>query len=148
MLRKFEQSNPGAVKYVMKDWPWNASCNFATQGIPGHEAACNAAAAARMARDCGREQEMTTWLFGHQETTPSAVADAATRILGLGPGEFEKDYALELPNIKQDVADGQALKVRSTPTYFINGVRLPDSQLLPPAYFEQAIRLELARAGA
>ena len=28
ILEKFKQSHPGAVKYVLKDWPWNGKCNF------------------------------------------------------------------------------------------------------------------------
>ncbi len=147
VLQKFAQSNPNAVKYVMKDWPWNSACNFTTPGIPGHEASCNAAAAARIARDRGKSDEMITWLFGHQGTSPPAVAEAATTILGLGPGEFETAYKQVLPAIRQDVADGQLLKIGGTPTFFINGVRLPDSPL-SPAYFEMAISLELAKAGA
>jgi uncharacterized membrane protein/protein-disulfide isomerase len=146
VLQKFAQSNPKAVKYVMKDWPWNSSCNFATQGIPGHEASCNAAVAARIARDRGKADEMITWLFAHQGTTPPAVAEAATTILGLGPGEFDSAYQAKLPAIQQDVADGQLLQVSGTPTFFINGVRLPNAPL-SPAYFELAINLELEKAG-
>jgi uncharacterized membrane protein/protein-disulfide isomerase len=145
VLRKMEQAHPGAVKYVMKDWPWSAACNFATTGIRGHEASCNAAAAARMARERGKGDEMLAWLFSHQGTTPDAVAAAATSILGLGAGEFEADSAKVLPGIRQDVADGQALNVHSTPTFFLNGVRLPDSPMTP-AYFEMAINLELEKA--
>jgi uncharacterized membrane protein/protein-disulfide isomerase len=146
VLEKFDRSNPGAVKYVMKDWPWSAACNFATPGIPGHEASCNAAAAVRIARDRGKTDEIVTWLFAHQGTTPAAVAEATTRILGLGPGEFEKAYQLQLAGIRQDVADGQMLRITGTPTFFINGVRLPASPI-PAAYFEMAISLELAKAG-
>jgi hypothetical protein len=28
VLEKFERTDPGAVKMVLKDWPWNAKCNF------------------------------------------------------------------------------------------------------------------------
>jgi len=147
VLQKFDRSNPGAVKYVMKDWPWNSACNFTTPGIPGHEASCSAAAAVRIARDRGKTDEMITWLFAHQGTTPAAVAEAASRMLGLGPGEFETAYQRQLPGIRQDVADGQMLKIGGTPTFFINGVRLPDSPI-PAAYFEMAIDLELAKAAA
>jgi uncharacterized membrane protein/protein-disulfide isomerase len=146
VLRKFDQSNPKAVKYVMKDWPWNSACNFTTPGIPGHEASCNAAVAARIARDRGKADETMAWLFAHQGTTPAAVIEAATTILGLGPGEFETAYKAKLPAIQQDVADGQLLQVNTTPTFFINGVRLPNAPL-SPAYFEMAIDLELAKAG-
>ena len=37
--------------------------------------------------------------------------------------DFDAAYALKLPDIRKDVAEGQALNIRSTPTYFINNVR-------------------------
>ena len=73
VLEKFAKSHPGAVKYVVKDWPWNSACNFnASRTIPGHEASCDAAVAARMARDRGKFEVMTDWLFANQGTTPAA----------------------------------------------------------------------------
>jgi hypothetical protein len=41
----------GAIKYVEKDFPWNAQCNTSIQQtIPGHESACAAAVAVRLPR--------------------------------------------------------------------------------------------------
>jgi protein-disulfide isomerase len=141
VLDKFAKSNPGQVDYVMKDWPWNAACNFNTAStIHGHEAACDAAAAARMARDRGKYQEMADWLFANQGTTPAAVRDAAQRLLGVT--DFDAEYAKKLPDIRRDIADGGVLQIRGTPTFFINGVRF--DQLIQPQYFELAITLELA----
>jgi uncharacterized membrane protein/protein-disulfide isomerase len=142
ILDKFAKSNPGQVDYVMKDWPWNAACNFNTAStIHGHEAACDAAAAARMARDRGKYQEMADWLFANQGTTPAAVRDAAQRLLGVT--DFDAEYAKKLPDIRRDIADGGVLQIRGTPTFFINGVRF--DQLIQPQYFELAIQLELAK---
>ena len=145
VLKKFGSSHPGAVKYVMKDWPWNAACNFNTSStIPGHEAACNAAVAARLARDRGKYDEMAAWLYGNQGTSPQAVRDTVTRILGAV--DFDREYALKLADIRRDIADGGVLGIRGTPTFFINGVRLPEG-MLPPELFELAINLELKKAG-
>lgn len=144
VLDKFAASNPGAVKYVVKDWPWDTKCNFnAGRTIPGHEAACDAAAAARMARDRGRYDEMASWLYANQGARPEAVRAAASRILGVT--DFDREYALKLPEIRTDIADGGVLRVQATPTYFVNGVRLPGS--MAPQYFELAINLELEKAG-
>jgi protein-disulfide isomerase len=145
ILEKFAKSNPGAVKYVVKDWPWNRNCNFNTAStISGHEGACNAAAAARMARDRGKYDEMVEWLYANQGTTAAAIRSAAERILGVK--DFDAEYAKKLPDIRRDIADGGALRITSTPTFFINGVRLPEGTI-PAAYFELAISLELKRAG-
>jgi len=133
------------VKYLVKDWPWNSGCNFNTAStISGHEAACNAAAAARMAQDRGKYDEMVTWLYANQGTTAAAVRAAAEKILGVK--DFDAEYARKLPEIRRDVADGGVLRITSTPTFFINGVRLPEGTI-PAAYFELAISLELKRAG-
>jgi uncharacterized membrane protein/protein-disulfide isomerase len=143
VLEKFEQSNPGAVKYVLKDWPWNTKCNTNAQTL--HPAACEAAVAVRIARAQGKakEREMEEWLFARQQppATPDEVKAAAQKILGIS--DFDQQYQQKLPDIRRDVADGVALGINGTPTYFINGVRLPQ---MPPAYFELAIQLELNKA--
>jgi protein-disulfide isomerase len=145
ILAKFQQSNPGAVKYLMKDWPWNSKCNFNTTTTM-HSGACEAAAAARMARDRGqaKEEEMETWLYGNQPTmSPATVKSAAERILGIK--DFAGEYAKKLPDIRRDVADGGALRIQGTPTLFINGVRI--EQPMPAQFFEMAIQIELNKAG-
>jgi hypothetical protein len=85
---------------------------------------------------------MADWLFSHQGTTRETLRQEAVRILG--PLDFDKEYAARLPDIRRDIADGGVLRVNSTPTYFINGVRLPDG-MLPIQYFELALNLELQR---
>ena len=44
------------------------------------------------------------------------------------------------------VALGRQLQVKSTPTFFINGVKIEGA--LPPQYFDQAIAYELQHAAA
>jgi hypothetical protein len=149
VLEKFAQTNPGAVKVVLKDWPWNAKCNFTLSGGggPNHPGACEAAAAFRMARDFGpaKELEMEEWLYNNQlNMAPDTVKAAAQRILGFA--DFDQRYVSKLPDIKKDVADGAALRINGTPTLFINGVRVVSRGLMPAEYFEQAIQLELNKA--
>jgi protein-disulfide isomerase len=142
VLQKFEESHPGAVKYVLKDWPWDAECNF--NGGTLHDAACEAAAAVRMARDRGKDKEleMEDWIYANQTATPDAVRAAAEKFM---PGlNFAREYPQKLIGVRQDIADGGALGIRSTPTLFINGVRIED--LMPASYFEMAIQLELDKA--
>jgi uncharacterized membrane protein/protein-disulfide isomerase len=142
VLDKLAKSHPGAVKYVIKDYPWNRDCNFNSNGtIPGHEAACDAAVAARVAKEKGKYDEMVNWIYANQGTTKANLRAAAQRILG--PFDFDKEYGLKLPDIRRDVADGGALAVRGTPTYFVNGVQLPPMR---PEYFELALMLEIERA--
>jgi len=145
---KFAESHPGAVRQVIKDYPLNNACNF-TMTRALHQAACEEAALVRMARERGRADEAIDWLFSVPDQTgltPGAVkAEAASRF---GVTDFDREYQALLPAIRQDIADGQALQVGSTPTYFINGIRAQTPNgWLPPDYFELAITLELERAG-
>jgi hypothetical protein len=60
---------------------------------------------------------------------------------------------VKLTEVQRDVTDGGILRVDSTPTYFVNGVRVKgfynggwDGQhLLDPRLFEAAIRFEMNR---
>lgn len=145
ILAKFAAEHPGKVKYVLKDWPWHSRCNF-NSGTTMHPGACEGAAAVRMARDISKakEEEMENWLWANQQTmSPDTVKAAVKTILGVD--DFESEYAKKLPDIHKDIADGGALRIGTTPTLFINGVRIED--LMPPQYFELAIQIELNKAG-
>jgi protein-disulfide isomerase len=143
VLQKFQAAHPGAVKYVMKDWPWNKGCNFnISSTIPGHEAACDAAVVARVARDRGKYDQMVDWLFAHQEVSATVMRQEAAKILG--PLDFDKEYAAKIGDVRRDIADGGVLGIQSTPTFFINGVKLPPG-IMPVQYFEMALNLELNR---
>ncbi len=142
VLEKFAQSHPGAVKQIVKDWPWDNQCNFNAPTATGHPGSCAAAAAVRIAHDvsAAKATEMEDWIWANQQTlTRASVKASAERILGIN--DFDRRYDQKLPDIRKDIADGGALTIRSTPTFFINGVRV--EQILPPAFFEQAIQLEL-----
>jgi protein-disulfide isomerase len=143
------QATPGALRYVEKDWPWNTRCNPATdQTFQGHEASCEAAAAVRIAADRGKRDLMVTWLFANQEgMTPEKVKAKTIEMLTVK--DFAAAYALKLPEIRKDVIDGRAVAIRSTPTYFVNGVRAADQEgrTIPAHYFELAIQYELRKNG-
>jgi len=155
VLAKYEKSNPGAVKYVLKDWPWNAKCNAnltpGAPGVPEHPGTCEAAAMVRMARALGghtKEVEVQDWLFANMATVnPAIVKAAAERMLGVK--DFDAEYAKQLPEIRKDATLGGVLHVESTPTLFINGVRIaaPAMPPMPAAYLDLAIQLELKRSG-
>jgi uncharacterized membrane protein/protein-disulfide isomerase len=145
VFAKFEASHPGQVKLVTKDWPWHSKCNF---NVPTqmHDWACEAAAAARMARDRGKLNEMEAWLFENQATLTGKGAAGAQDIVDiakkmLGVSDFAKEYAAKLPDIQRDIADGGALQLDGTPLIFINGVRIRG--LMQAQLFELALTLEL-----
>lgn len=143
VFERFEKSHPGAVRLILKDWPWDPECNF-NRG-PDHQAACEAAAGVRMAREvsAAKAVEVETWLFANQVTlSPASVKENVQKILGIT--DFDRRYADKKKEIARDIADGVALGVQGTPTLFINGVRV--NELMQPNALEFAINLELKKA--
>jgi len=139
---KYETSNPGQVKLVLKDFPLDAECNDNVQQTL-HAAACEAAVASRLAKEHNRQHELEEWVFQNQPTlTPESVKQAAREIGQVT--NFDARYPAVLEQVKADIAYGKTLGVRSTPTFFINGVKIEGA--LPAVYFDQAIAYELARA--
>lgn len=159
VLDKFAKEAPGAVRLVLKDWPWNSGCNpNVVQTINGHQGSCAATEAVRIAADHGKADEMGKWLFDNQDhivqlgmsggDPVSAIRDGAQKLLGIS--DFDAQAKTKVPAIQRDTSDGKALGLISTPWFFLNGVLITDPQqggCLPPAYLEMAIRLELAKAG-
>jgi protein-disulfide isomerase len=154
---KYQQQAPGAVKYVVKDWPWDSNCN--ANLIHGHEGSCQAAAAVRMARDRGKGPAMEEWLFAEQERLvnlnlagpgAAAVIRAKAKEL-LGVADFDREYAAKAIEIRRDVAEGTVLRIQTTPVYFVNGVRTTVAEgpqigaNLPAGYLDLAITIELGR---
>lgn len=142
ILAKYEAQYPGAVRVVLRDYPLSSKCNPGSQ-TDLHPGACDAAVAARLARERGRGEAMEEWLYTHQQgMTPASVRQAA-RDVGQVAG-FEDKYAGTIELVKGDIALGNQLAVRSTPTFFINGVKVEGEWA--PQYFDQAIAYELQHA--
>jgi vitamin-K-epoxide reductase (warfarin-sensitive) len=134
------------VRYVMKDFPLHSNCNVAVQ-TQMHPVACEAAVAHRAAEAAGKGPAMEKWIFDNQQTlTVASITEAAKTIAGIT--DLQQEAAKRTAAIKKDTADGGALQISTTPTYFINGVRLPTQQWLNPEFFELAIQIELKRAAA
>jgi uncharacterized membrane protein/protein-disulfide isomerase len=147
VLDKYAQTMPGAVKYVTKDYPLNSRCNFSISREM-HAGACEAAVAVRVANEKGKAEQMISWLFSNQEAlTPQSVQAQAKSMLGVV--DFNRDYVRFLPEIKRDAADGAALNVQYTPTYYVNGVKAQANEgtWLAAEYFDYAIQYELKKAG-
>jgi uncharacterized membrane protein/protein-disulfide isomerase len=145
IIRKYEAQQPGAVRYVLKDYPLSSECNANVIGGGPHPSACEAAVAVRLARMHNREDQMIEWLFANQpQLTPPFVREGAKDV-GQVP-DFDAKYPSTLELVKGDIALGHQLGVKSTPTFFINGVKVEGA--LPPQYFEQAIAYELAHSSA
>jgi uncharacterized membrane protein/protein-disulfide isomerase len=138
ILAKLNQQHPGKIAFITKDFPLDPECN----SLGGsHTAACEAAAAVRLARDKGSADKLEDWLFANQPTlTPERVKEGAASAAGVT--DFDARYAKTLELVRADVAQGIQLGVRGTPTFFMNGIRLPN---LRGEFFEAAVLWELRR---
>jgi protein-disulfide isomerase len=142
ILAKWAKQAPGKVKFITKDFALERECN-AGVGSDVHPAACDAAVAVRLAREKGKAEAMEDWLFANQPTlTPASVRQAAKDVGGVA--DMESRYQATLTLVKGDTAQGAQLKVTGTPTFFMNGMRLPG---LRPEFFDAAIAWELNRVG-
>ncbi len=148
ILAKYTADMPGAVKLVSKDFPLDQSCN---PSLPQtvHPAGCAAAVAVRLADQHHRRADMEEWLYSNQQSlTRDVVRDAARRVAGVT--DFDAQYDSAIQGVKADIALGRQLQINSTPTFFVDGVRMPPRgtiQGLQPAGWDEAIRLELKRVG-
>ena len=140
IVAKYEREYAGRVKFVTLDFPLEAECNIANI----HPAACEAAAAVRLARPKGRATAMEEWLFAHQsELTPARVKEGLEEVAQVPASEFDAQYPTVLNAIRADAKIGRDLNVNGTPTFFVNGIKVPT---LRPAYFEALIASELKRS--
>jgi protein-disulfide isomerase/uncharacterized membrane protein len=132
----------GQVRFVAKHFPLEGECN-PNAPAGGHTAACESAAAVVMARATGNAAKMEDWLYANQtKLTPSIVREAAKDVGGIA--DFTAGYARALTEVRTDASLGGVLGVTSTPTFFINGRKLPAG--VPPAqYVDALIELELQR---
>ena len=138
ILAKYESQDPGAVRMVLKDYPLNADCNPNSSML--HPAACHAAVAVRLASEHNRGEQMEDWLYTNQPGMTVDSVKQAARDVGQVT-DFDAKYAATLELVKADVALGTQLDIRSTPTFFINGVKVEGAWATQ--YFDQAIAYEL-----
>lgn len=131
------------IETMTRDFPLESECNRSVTTTV-HPAACEAAVAIRIVRDSLGPAEAKSMESGFyakgQSLSPDDVV-AAIDALKLGES-FRSQYQARLADIQHDTARALDAGVTGTPTYFVNGVRLPSSQLL-----ERALNHEVARLG-
>jgi uncharacterized membrane protein/protein-disulfide isomerase len=138
IIAKYQGQYPGKVKFVTKDYPLEPECN-SNAPAGQHLAACEAAVAVRLARANKRGEAMEEWLFQNQpQMTPDLVREGVKSVAGVT--DFDAQYVRQIELVKGDISLGALLQVKGTPTFFINGVRIP---ILKTELFDAAIAYEL-----
>jgi protein-disulfide isomerase len=98
-----------------------------------------------MARPKGTADTLEAWIFTNQAgLTAESVKRAAKEIGGIQ--DFDQQYARALEEVKADARLGSQLGVNQTPTFYINGRKLPGPTLTPPQYFDYLVELSLKQA--
>ncbi len=121
------------IKVAFKNFP-----------LPFHNQAEGAAIAGLCAHEQGAFWKMHDHMFAHQDQLDPASLKQAAKKLGLKP-EFDAclDSKKHAAQVQADMEEGKGLKVKSTPTFFINGQLLNGAQ--PVEVFSEIIDEELSR---
>lgn len=122
----------GKVRLVWKDFP-----------LSNHGRAMPAAVAARCAGEQGRYWEMNALLLENQQALSDASIAGYANDLGLATEPFETCLASGRhdDSVRSDMATGEELGVRATPTFFVNGILLSGAQ--PYERFKALVEREL-----
>lgn len=123
------------IKFVFQHFP-----------LAIHPDAPKASEAAECAGEQGKFWEMHDRLFANQEKIKEADLKEHAKALKLKTDKFDEclSSGRTAALIKADMEQAEKLKVRSTPTFFINGQLVMGA--LPPEEFEKIIDEELAKA--
>ncbi|MBP6004016.1 MAG: thioredoxin domain-containing protein [Pyrinomonadaceae bacterium] len=134
VLKKAMAAYPGKIRFVVRDLPLT---NI-------HENAFNAALAAGAANAQGKFAEYGELLYQRQNALDVASLKAYAAELGLNVKQFEIDFSSEkiAAEVRKDMADAEQYRITSTPTIFINGIRV---RRLSESGFRTAIERALAK---
>jgi protein-disulfide isomerase len=116
------------VRFVVRDFPLSSI----------HKNAYNAALAAGAAAAQGKFFEYTEILYRNQDALDVDSLKRYAAAISLNMAKFELDFQSEkvASDVRKDIADGKAIGVSSTPSIYVNGVRV---RRMTPVGFREAI---------
>lgn len=119
------------VTQILNDYKGKVSFVFRNYPLPMHSNAMIAAEAAEAAGAQGKYFDMYSLLYSNQSEwsdskTPIDVFLKYAKTIGLDDEKFKADVQSKKfeSKIKKDIADGDAVSVSATPTFFINGSKI------------------------
>ena len=113
-MHRLAQEHPEGIVFYFKHFP-----------LPYYRWSGRAALAAEAARLQGAFWEMHDLLFAHAGELSADIWAELARRAGLDVERFERDMAAPTTeaDVLEDLAEGEALGVDGTPTFFVDGVR-------------------------
>lgn len=132
VLKQVISQYPNKIRFVVRDYPL----------IQIHQNAFQAAQAANAANVQGKFFEYAELLYNNQESLDIANLKRFAEEIGLNLKQFEADLTSGkfAEEVKKDMADGEEYGVSSTPTIFVNGIKV---RSLSAKAFKQAIERAL-----
>lgn len=129
VMRDLAMQYPNQFQYIYRDLPL----------IELHPLAQKASEAAACANEQGKFWEYHDKLYQNQDALEEASFERFANQLNLDTARFYDCFAghTYTKQVEQDYADGIAAGVRGTPTFFINGNRIPGS--IPQDVLEKVI---------
>ncbi len=123
------------TRFVFKHFPLDTTCNNQITRLV-HPGACDVAAASECAHRQGKFWPFHDRIFGGKEPYKPVNLEADARDVGLDMQPFQHCMASGegMTAVKRDIAQAGEIGVTSTPTFVINGVRIPG--ILNPSTFE------------
>lgn len=123
-LEHYLQGTPHSVELAYAHYPLHSACNAAVGDLHPH--ACDAARASVCAQNQDRFWPYAGFLFGNQQDLSKATLNAAAEQAGLDGQRFAACMTDRRAGerVARDIATGDALGIRSTPTLFVNGYRI------------------------
>lgn len=118
LLKKLKTEYGDRITFIHRYFP-----------LPGHRNSNNAALAIEAAAQQGKYEQMVDKMFatqlqwGEQQESHAALFRTFAEELGLDMARYDTAITDDSTKnrIRQDVADGKALGVTGTPTFFLNG---------------------------
>lgn len=136
------------VKSIIKDY--EDRVRFVLRYMPYHHNSMYAASALEEAKELGKFSEALDLLFekqpewgSHQQPRPELIPTYLAT-LGIPAEKLEREYLLKKHSdkIRLDEADGNALGVRGTPSFFVNGQPIRE---LSEEALREAIKIALSQ---
>ena len=134
VLKRIMAEYKDKIRFVARDFPLESI----------HPNAFRAAQAANAARAQGKFFEYSEVLYSNQKALDAESLKKYAAELGLNLEQFTLDLTSDknASEIRKDIADGKALGINSTPTIYVNGVKVRD---LSAQGFRRAIEKALKK---
>ena len=145
----FCQKGKEMLPQILKDYDGKVSISYKQYPLPNHNWAMKASIASLCAYEQGNDKfwAFHDKVFDNQKKIKLETADETfngyAKEIGLNTTEFDKCVASDemAARVKADMAEAQAIGVNSTPTFVVNGMKVPGAN---PEGVKSAIDLKLS----